>query len=152
MAAYMAAKYPHIKVTNIGFGGPKVGNMAFKNWSEQRSNLAVWRYVYDDDAVPRLPPRTVFFQPLGFEHAGHTFQINPGSNCVIYYRHVGNGGAPYLGVPSDWERSCKYNHHRLMDMKLDFLIQKLLSHRPTTQIQMSFTIFINSPTSQSMGP
>jgi hypothetical protein len=103
MTAYLADKYPNIKVTNIGFGCPKVGNMAFKNWSEQKSNLAIWRYVYNDDAVPRLPPRTLLFQPLGFEHAGHTIQINPGNNCIIYYRHVGNGGA-YSGVPSDWER------------------------------------------------
>ena len=139
MAAYMADKYPHIKVTNFGIGGPKVGNMAFKDYTEQKSNLAVWRYVYNDDAAPRQPPRTVAFVPLGFEHAGHTFQINPGSNCVIYYRHVGKSGTPYLGVPSNWERSCKY--HKLVGMKLDFLIQKLFSDRPTTKI--SFTICIN---------
>lgn len=100
MATYMANKYPGILVTMINFGGPRVGNENFKDWSEQKSNLAVWRYVYEYDLVARVPPNT-----FSFDHAGHTFQIWEGCYSSVYYHHVGNDGV-YEGVP--WYWYCKY--------------------------------------------
>ena len=92
----MADNYPEMKVTVIGFSGPKVGNRAFKYWYEQKSNLAVWRYVYNFGLIPRLGPAWA-----GFVHAGHTFQIwAKHSRSVMYYCHVGNGGF-YAGVPNN---------------------------------------------------
>lgn len=129
----MADKYPDIKVTVICFAGPKIGNKEFKNWSEQKSNLAVWRYVYNYDIVPRLGPTWV----LGFVHAGHTFQIwQRESKSIIYYRHVGNGGM-YAGVPWSWSWPCKYNMGLVVYTILEILNLKVLSNRPTTQTSVT---------------
>ena len=95
MACYMADKYPEIKVTMIGFGNPRIGNKAFKDWSERKTNLAVWRYVYNYDTVTRIPA-----QIFGFHHAGHTFQIWQGDQSYVYFHHTGDGN--YLGVPWFW--------------------------------------------------
>jgi len=97
MACYLADKYPNINVTMIGFGNPRVGNEQFKNWSESLSNLAVWRYVNDDDVVTRIPP-----QNFDFHHAGHTFQLwSNDDKATVYYRHIGDG-VQYEGAPSYW--------------------------------------------------
>ena len=100
MATHLANIYPNIEVTMMNYGGPRVGNWEFKGWSEQLSNLALWRYVYDYDIVTRIPLNT-----MGFYHAGHTFQLWPGDYSSIYYRHEGNGG-DYEGAP--WYWYCKY--------------------------------------------
>ena len=108
----MADKYPDMKVTVINFTGPRVGNQEFKDWSEAKSNLAVWRYVYNRDIVPRLGPMSA-----GYRDAGQTFQIwpyipfyRPKGYSEIYYRHVGNGGS-YVGAPNSWYLGTgkKYN-------------------------------------------
>lgn len=87
----------------ISFGAPRVGNEDFKNWSDAKSNLAAWRYVFDYDTAARLPP-----QSLGFDHAGHTMQIWPGDYTSAYWRHIGNedNGGQFGGAP--WYWYCKY--------------------------------------------
>ena len=110
MGTYMADKYPDMKVTVFSFAGPRVGNQAFKDWSEAKPNLASWRYVYRKDLVPRQGPRA-----LGFVDTGHTVQIyytwslwgGEKGHTSIYYRHIGNGGS-YVGVPDDWYDPRKY--------------------------------------------
>lgn len=106
MACYLADKYPNINVTMIGFGNPRVGNEQFKNWSESLSNLAVWRYVNDDDVVTRIPP-----QNFDFHHAGHTFQLwSNDDKATVYYRHIGDG-VQYEGAPSYWYFAFSVGDH-----------------------------------------
>lgn len=105
MATRLADMLPDIQVTMINSGCPRVGNKQFKSWSEQKSNLALWRYVYGHDVVPRIPKE---FQ--GFYHSGHTFQVWPGDYSSIYYHHDGNGGA-LKGKPWYWDHGTSVSDH-----------------------------------------
>ena len=99
--AYLADKYPEMKVQMINFGAPRLGNKAFKTWTENSlTNLSSWRYVFRNDIVPRIIPDT-----LGFRHAGHLFQMNR-LNSKVYYRQRGKRGV-YQKAPLSWY--CKFN-------------------------------------------
>jgi predicted lipase len=101
MAVYLSDKYPNMKITMLNFGAPRVGNEAFKKWSESTLvNLSAWRYVNDHDMVPRMIPNS-----FGYDHAGHLFQIWEGDYTEVFYRQVGNG-SNYAGAP--WYWYCKY--------------------------------------------
>lgn len=104
MATYFADKYPDMKVTMINFGAPRVGNMAFKEWSENElDNLACWRFVLQRDLVPRGFPNF-----MGYYHAGHLFQVykrNSEYYSEVFYRQVGDGDM-YARAPRSWY--CKY--------------------------------------------
>jgi hypothetical protein len=97
MAVYLSDKYPNMKITMLNFGAPRVGNEAFKKWSESTLvNLSAWRYVNDHDMVPRMIPNS-----FGYDHAGHLFQIWEGDYTEVFYRQVGNG-SNYAGAPWYW--------------------------------------------------
>ena len=95
-ATYMADKYPKMNITTINFGSPRLGNRAFKTWTEEKlPNLAVWRFVNKDDVVPRVVSRT-----WGYIHAGHLYQLNK-RNGLVYYRQNGDRFR-YKGAPFSW--------------------------------------------------
>lgn len=99
MAVWMAAKYPNMRVTMVTIGAPRLGNDDFKAFSENLNNLSMWRVVYNSDTVARIPPNFI-----GYEHAGHLYQIDEDSKAVIYYRQVGN--SKYEGAPTWWYCKC----------------------------------------------
>jgi hypothetical protein len=104
LGAYLAAKHSDLSVQVTTFGQPRVGNAAFKSWSESLDNLAVWRIVYMSDYVARLP-----YAFLGYDHAGHIVQINK-LRSKAYYNHVGD--ETYDGVPDSWYYGNNVFHHK----------------------------------------
>jgi triacylglycerol lipase len=53
------------------FEGPRVGDVAFCNWMDDRL-AAFWRYVIIGDVVPHVPP-----EALGYSHAGTEIELDP---------------------------------------------------------------------------
>lgn len=104
MSAYLAAKRPQLRVTMITFGAPRVGSKDWRNWANSVANLRMFRYTYQTDIVPRIPP------PGTYHHAGHTIWVKEGSKEVynnrsyIYYRHDGCKAAG-----KDTEKFCQKN-------------------------------------------
>lgn len=105
--AWMASKYPEMKVKVITSGQPKVGNGAFKSFTEDLSNLAVWRVVYDSDMIAR----GYFLKGTSsYVHAGHLLQVDEGDKTTAYYRQVGDRDV-YEGVPDSWNLRLDLEHH-----------------------------------------
>ena len=92
ISTYMAHSYPDLSIQMINFGGPQVGNAAFKRWAERLENLSSFRFVLQADLVPRLPP--------GYAKCGHLMQMEE-SGITAYWRQDG-GGDGFLGIPSSW--------------------------------------------------
>lgn len=98
IATYMAHVHPDLSVQMVNFGGPQVGNDAFKNWADSLDNLSTFRFVNRDDLVPRLPPF--------FARCGHLIQIER-SGFKAYWRQDG-GGDGFVGISSSWNcKSCQ---------------------------------------------
>ncbi len=98
--AFLANKYPNMKITVINFGCPRLGNNAFKSWTEETlTNLSVWRFVYRADIVPRIIPRK-----MGYKHAGHLFMMYR-KLSKVYYHQTGLQKI-YMGAPWSWY--CTY--------------------------------------------
>ena len=53
--AYYAQVYPQRSIHLVSVASPRVGNYAFKIFSESLENLRIWRIVNCRDLVPRLP-------------------------------------------------------------------------------------------------
>jgi predicted lipase len=97
---YLADRHPNLKTSVINFGSPRIGNSAFKSWTETTlKNLSVWRFVFRRDIVPRI-----ILRQLGYVHAGHLFMMYE-NNSKVYYHQVGNGWN-YKGAPLSWY--CEY--------------------------------------------
>ena len=106
IATHMAHVHPDLSVQMVNFGGPQVGNDAFKKWAERLQNLSAFRFVNRDDLVPRLPPF--------FAKCGHLIQIER-SGIKAYWRQDG-GGNGFVGISSTWNcKSCC--HSLLQDLK-----------------------------------
>lgn len=104
-AAYLADRNPNLKVRMINFAAPRLGNAAFKAWTETKLlNLSAWRFVYRQDAVPRVVLRI-----MGYVHAGHLWMLYKNSG-KIYYRQVGDG-SNYIGAPWNWYYSGAFWQH-----------------------------------------
>jgi len=123
MGAYLANKYSDRNFRVITFGQPKVGNDKFKDWSENElTNLSVWRFVNRSDAVPRLPPGV-----LGYDHAGHTLQINR-KDSEAFYRHVG-GVKDYRGVSAAWTGYGTSIYHHSSSQYINFFEKKAMKSK-----------------------
>merc|ERR1712038_757754 len=87
-----------MNTTMINFGAPRLGNLAFKLWTEGTlTNMAAWRFVNDRDMVPRIIP-----QFLGYHHAGHLHQIwTERMHSLVYYRQTGDS-THYAQAPWGW--------------------------------------------------
>ncbi len=99
MGVYLASNYESKEFNVVAFGSPKIGNAAFKVWSESLPNLSVWRVVYRADIVPR------FLASAGYKHAGHLFQIWR-RKSELFYNH--DGGGEYKSLPTSWKCKHKY--------------------------------------------
>jgi hypothetical protein len=81
-ATYIAHTNPSVSVVLTTYGSPRVGNTKFKDWSYNLRNLSAWRYVYQQDPIPRS-------NPLGI-HVGHLVQIeSEKGKAKVYWRHDG---------------------------------------------------------------
>mmetsp|Transcript_27222 Transcript_27222/g.33368 ORF Transcript_27222/g.33368 Transcript_27222/m.33368 type:complete len:346 (-) Transcript_27222:415-1452(-) len=101
-------------IESISFGSPMTGNDDWKDYVNSLQNLGIWRFVYLDDIVPRMPgPR---FD--GYRHPGHTFQFGEERN-EVYYLHYGDEQLLYLGAPKTWQ-SASFDDTRA-SIKMHFL-------------------------------
>lgn len=57
---------PDRNVQVMNLGSPRVGNERFRKAVHRIPNLQIWRLVYRQDIVPRLPPLW-----MGYRHVGH---------------------------------------------------------------------------------
>eukprot|EP00591_Stephanopyxis_turris_P012703 CAMPEP_0195512736 /NCGR_PEP_ID=MMETSP0794_2-20130614/4598_1 /TAXON_ID=515487 /ORGANISM="Stephanopyxis turris, Strain CCMP 815" /LENGTH=373 /DNA_ID=CAMNT_0040640593 /DNA_START=63 /DNA_END=1181 /DNA_ORIENTATION=- len=97
--AYTAKKFPDKLVSVINFGSPKVGNRKFKEWVDSIPNLPIWRYVYEEDIVPR---GFIF----DYHHPGHLIQLNGmnGKSSRVHYLHDGDKELGLAGAPrGEWD-------------------------------------------------
>ena len=110
MGSYLADKYPSFQVPVIGFGSPVVGNAVYKNWVEETlTNLAVWRYVYKNDIVPRFQViYSALIWVLRYEYclSGHLINYDENGSVKAYYRQDGDMIKQYAGAPRSWY--CKF--------------------------------------------
>ena len=104
LSAYLAFQRPDLSVRMVNFGAPQVGDEAFKNFSEILENLSMFRFVYGDDVVARLPG-------LGsFEHSGHLMQMER-EGITAYWNTVGDEIGDFAGIPKQWIRGNDYGDH-----------------------------------------
>merc|ERR1719443_87361 len=54
MAAGISEYIPDATITNIGTGTPVVGDKGWANYVNNNAKMNVWRYVCNQDIVPRL--------------------------------------------------------------------------------------------------
>lgn len=96
LATYMAHVYPDLSIQMVNFGGPQVGNDAFKRWAETLDNLSSFRFVLKSDLVPRLPPF--------YAKCGHLMQMEQ-AGITAYWRQDG-GRDGFIGISSSWNCKC----------------------------------------------
>lgn len=90
-ATVYAFRNPNVAVHCSTFAQPRVGNIGFKAFVESIYNLNMWRFVNQNDIVPRLPP---FLD--GYTHAGHLMwkreKTGNADNTSVsaYYRQTGS--------------------------------------------------------------
>jgi len=94
--AYTAWSMPDCQILMVNFGAPRVANTSFKSWVEDLENASLWRFVYDDDIIARLPPAFA-----GYRHVGHLFHLEK-SQARAYYRFKGDDDLDLVGAP-EWK-------------------------------------------------
>lgn len=95
-AIAFSASERNTTIENISVASPRTGTEGFRNFTNNLTNLSVWRLVLKDDIVPRLPPSMFYWK-----HPGHTIHMtNKGIFC--YYLHYGDEELGYAGVPFPW--------------------------------------------------
>lgn len=91
-AVYYAFANPKRSVYLTTFGQPRTGTWGLKLFAERLQNLNMWRVVYEDDIVTRIPYDE-------FIHAGHLLWKSVKANFVrSFYRHIGNDQKNFKGV------------------------------------------------------
>lgn len=94
-ASMYAFYHPTISVYCSTFGQPRAGNFGMKMFVENIRNLNYWRFVNNDDVVPRIP-----LAEQGFTHAGHLVWNNKNTQEIhAYYRQIGNEHKNLDGIP-----------------------------------------------------
>ena len=136
ISAYMAHLYPDLSVQMVNFGGPQVGNEAFKQWVERLDNLSTFRFVYKNDLVPRLPPF--------YAKCGHLIQIER-SGIKAYWKQDGDDDG-YVGISSNW--NCKF--HRAILLFLLYLLLVYMHNEHFSNLTQS-DVVINYLLSLSQG-
>ena len=109
-----AHQMPDTNFTVINFGCPRHGGKHFHKWSNDMTNVNIWRFVYHRDIVPRTPGETRFY------HTGHTIQLESESGAKAYYYHKGNKELNLAGVPKDWNDGKSSSNH-YMSNYIDYL-------------------------------
>jgi len=95
MAAGISNYIPDVSITNIGTGTAVVGDKGWANYMNNNANINVWRYVCNQDIVPRVRLSESYF------HVGHTVQLNR-IDVRAFYQHYGDSSLGYAGVPPSW--------------------------------------------------
>lgn len=97
MAAGISHYMPHVFINNPSYGTPRAGGKTWYNYFNDNPKISSWRYVYDDDIVPRL------WSPVGLDyfHVGHTFQLDQ-RHAKVFYLHYGDTSLDYAGVLQSW--------------------------------------------------
>ena len=92
-AVYYAFANPKRSVYLTTFGSPRVGALGFKLFAERLKNLSMWRIVFEDDVITRIPYDN-------YVHAGHLLWKSVRRNFVrSFYRQIGNSRKNFKGVP-----------------------------------------------------
>jgi hypothetical protein len=98
--AYMAARMPEREISVINFGSPRLANPEWKQWAkDELTNLAIFRFVYEEDFVARLPLYSDNYRHVGhllykFEHADREIKA--------FYQQTGQGD--YDGIEEyEWD-------------------------------------------------
>lgn len=123
MGAYMATRMKKRDITVINFGSPRPGDEMFHNWVSTVPNLAVWRFVNNNDVVPRTPVGII----NDWWHAGHLIQLEDRDDAKLYYQQVGNESMGYAGVPWYWNiKSSGLDH--IKDSYVSFISVKSMAY------------------------
>mmetsp|Transcript_21945 Transcript_21945/g.36292 ORF Transcript_21945/g.36292 Transcript_21945/m.36292 type:complete len:338 (+) Transcript_21945:76-1089(+) len=102
--AYLAARMPERQVSVLNFGSPRLSNAAWKDWiQEELTNLAIFRFVYEEDFVPRLPLYSADYRHVG--HLLYKFEHDD-RQIKAYYQQTGQG--EYDGI-DDYEWDIDFN-------------------------------------------
>lgn len=100
-ASWMAQLMPELDITVLALGAPRVGDAEFKESLETSlPNLAIFRVVYEEDIVARLP-----FRSSGYRHVGHLLYKfeHDDAKFKAYYQQTGGEG-DYDGVDDyEWD-------------------------------------------------
>jgi len=105
-AVALALNLPEAHIENINFASPRIGDGEFRNWANREfENLSIWRFVYNNDLVARVP---FFKNSIGsnssphWHHSGHTIQLGL-SHADAFYCHEGDAELGYAGVSVSWQ-------------------------------------------------
>lgn len=102
--AYLAARMPDLDITVINFGSPRLVNEEWKDWAlEELTNLAIFRFVNEEDFVTRLPSYSADYRHVG--HLIYKFEEDD-RQVKAYYQQLGEG--EYDGV-DDYEWGTDFN-------------------------------------------
>ena len=94
---HLSLQRPTTEITVENFGCPRVGNDHFRNWVDEIPNLSIWRFIFDDDFVPHLPPAFMCYR-----HVGHLIHLSKG--VKVYYSEDGCRSLNYIGAPKEiWD-------------------------------------------------
>ena len=94
---HLSSQRPATDITVENFGCPRVGNDHFRNWVNEIPNLSIWRFVFDDDLVTRLPPAVLWYR-----HVGHLIHL--GKDIKVYYLQDGCRSLNYISAPKEpWD-------------------------------------------------
>lgn len=103
---WFAERYEDLPVKVITWGSPRGGNDVYKDYANSLPNLNFWRFVYQQDPVPRLPLSDGIPILGGFNHAGHLFDISE-TDAKAYYFQTGGDG--FEGVPDSWNYDYSFD-------------------------------------------
>ena len=98
--AHLGIMYPDRRVSVHANGAYRVGDEDFKNYlRENVPNLAIFRLVFEEDAVARYPPRA-----WNYRHVGHLLLTDGTGKTTAYFQQTGDEDLLYAGVPgSEWD-------------------------------------------------
>lgn len=106
----------------INLGAPRVGDETFYQSLQGIPNLTIWRLVFRNDIVPRLPPMW-----MGYRHVGHMLHWDEDDRVKAYYQQLESSSSScrdstqscYAGIQvSDWNiLGGNVSHHEHSNYK-----------------------------------
>ena len=97
---YYADLYPERQLQVFNIGSPRVGDEEFKvGVRVNLPNLTIFRMVFEEDWVARLPNRW-----MSYRHVGHLITLQGSGQAKAYFQQTGDSSLSYAGVPdSEWD-------------------------------------------------
>jgi len=68
---------PHLNASVITFGCPRIGNDNFQAFTDDISNLNIWRYIYENDYVTQIPSSA-------YCHVGYLITLSDFDGAKLY--------------------------------------------------------------------